>query len=127
MSIFPNHPLRSTFAGGIAMLRPRHSRLILAATVVLSITIWSACNNTNAAQAVVALDSGKIPVTTKSEDARKEFLQGQSLADRLLGQESLQHFDQAIALDPDFASAEMARAASSPTTQDFFDHLKKAV
>jgi tetratricopeptide (TPR) repeat protein len=109
------------------MLRPRHSRLILAATVVLSITIWSACNNTNAAQAVVALDSGKIPVTTKSEDARKEFLQGQSLADRLLGQESLQHFDQAIALDPDFASAEMARAASSPTTQDFFDHLKKAV
>jgi tetratricopeptide (TPR) repeat protein len=110
------------------MLRPRHSSFILVVIVALSTAMLSACNKTNdAGQPTVATDGGKIPVTTKSEDARKEFLQGQSLADRLLGQESLQHFDQAIALDPDFASAEMARAASSPTTQEFFEHLKKAV
>jgi tetratricopeptide (TPR) repeat protein len=110
------------------MFRPRHSGFILAAIVVMSTAILSACNKTNSdVQAGVASDAGKIPVTTKSEDARKEFLQGQSMADRLLGQESLQHFDQAIALDPDFASAELARANNSPTAQEFFDHLKKAI
>jgi tetratricopeptide (TPR) repeat protein len=93
---------------------------------MLCTALLSACNKTNAAQAIVSLD-GKIPVTTKSEDARTEFLQAQSLSDRLLANDSLQHFDRAIALDPDFASAEMARAANSPTAQEFFDHLKKAV
>ena len=53
---------------------------------------------------------GKIPVTTKSEDARKEFLQGRDLSEKLLAQDSVQHFDKAIALDPEFASAELARA-----------------
>jgi tetratricopeptide (TPR) repeat protein len=110
------------------MLRPRHAGFILAAIVVLGTAMLSACNKSNdAGQSVSASDGGKIPVTTKSEEARKEFLEGQSLADRLLGQESLQHFDKAIALDPDFASAEMARSANSPTAQEFFDHLKKAV
>ncbi len=69
---------------------------------------------------------GKIPITSSSEDARKEFLQGRDLADRLLGQESLQHFDRAIALDPDFASAELARANNSPTAKEFFAHQLKA-
>ncbi len=44
-----------------------------------------------------------------------------------LGQESLQHFDKAIALDPEFASAELARANNSPTRKEFFEHLDKAV
>src|SRR5207245_2926095 len=40
---------------------------------------------------------------------------------------SLQHFEKAVALDPQFASAELARANSSPTAKEFFEHLKKAV
>src|SRR5205085_2294302 len=72
-------------------------------------------------------ESGKIPVTTASEDARKEFLQGRDMAERLLAQDSLQHFDKAISLDPNFASAELGRANASPTAKEFFDHLKKAV
>ena len=72
-------------------------------------------------------DANKIPVTTKSSDARSEFLQGQDLADRLLLQQSLAHFDKAIELDPAFASAELARANASNTAKDFFDHLNKAV
>ena len=107
------------------MLRPRPTGFILAAMVVLSAAMLSACNNSNQpGQTAAASAGGKIPVTTKSEEARKEFLQGQSMADRLLGQESIQHFDQAIALDPDFASAELARANNSPTAQEFFLHLK---
>jgi tetratricopeptide (TPR) repeat protein len=70
---------------------------------------------------------GKIPVTTSSEEARKEFLQGRDLAERLLAQDSIQHFDKAIALDPNFALAELGRANASQTAKEFFDHLKKAV
>jgi tetratricopeptide (TPR) repeat protein len=72
-------------------------------------------------------DGGKIPITTSSEEARKEFLTGRDLSERLLAQESLPHFDKALALDPEFASAELARAVSSPTTKEFFEHQKKAV
>ncbi|HWN08491.1 MAG TPA: tetratricopeptide repeat protein [Pyrinomonadaceae bacterium] len=71
--------------------------------------------------------SGKIPVTTSSEEARKEFLQGRDLAEKLRIQDSIQHFDKAISLDPNFALAELNRAQVSPTGTEFFDHLKKAV
>ena len=74
-----------------------------------------------------AADSGKIPITTKSEEARNEFLQGRDLSERLLAQDALQHFDKVLALDPEFASAELARANASPTAKEFFDHLAKAV
>jgi len=71
--------------------------------------------------------NGKIPITTSSEEARKEFLAGRDVFEKLLAQESLKHFDKAIALDPNFASAELARANSAPTAKDFFAHLNKAV
>lgn len=79
-------------------------------------------NNPNAGSA-----SGKIPVTTTSEDARKEFLQGRDLQEKLLIQDSIAHYDKAISLDANFAMAEMNRAQVSPTGKEFFDHLKKAV
>lgn len=72
-------------------------------------------------------ESGKIPVTTTSEEARKEFLQGRDLAEKLQVQDSIQHFDKAITLDPGFALAELNRANVSPTGKEFFDHLEKAV
>src|SRR5882762_1050659 len=85
-----------------------------------------ACNKTGGRPAMASSSDGKIPITSSSEDAKKEFLQGRDLADRLLGQESLQHFDRAIVLDPDFASAELARANNSPTAKEFFAHQLKA-
>lgn len=106
-----------------------HRTLARIALIALTTLVWSACNGagnkTNSAAA--SSDGGKIPITTKSEEARNEFLQGRDLSERLLAPESLQHFDKAIALDPDFASAEMARANNSATAQDFFDHLNRAV
>ena len=71
--------------------------------------------------------SGKIAVTTSSEDARKEFLAGRDLSEKLRLTDSIQHFDKAISLDPNFALAELNRANVSPTANEFFDHLKKAV
>ena len=55
----------------------------------------------------------RIPVTTSSAEAREAYLKGRDLSERLLGQESLQHFDKALSLDPEFASAELARANRS--------------
>ncbi|MEP6636792.1 MAG: tetratricopeptide repeat protein, partial [Acidobacteriota bacterium] len=81
----------------------------------------------NKPSTVAASDNGKIPVTTSNEAARKEFLQGRDLAEKLLIQDSIQHFDKAIALDPNFALAEQNRAGVSPTAKEFFEHLKKAV
>jgi tetratricopeptide (TPR) repeat protein len=71
--------------------------------------------------------AGKIPITTSSEEARKEFLQGRDLNEKLLIQDSIAHFDKAISLDPNFAWAELSRANVSPTGKEFFEHLKKAV
>ena len=107
-----------------------HERTRFASIVVLvvSTAIWVACNKTSSnVSAAASSDGGKIPITTKSEDARNEFLQGRALADKLLGHDSLQHFDKAIALDAEFASAELARANNSATAKEFFEHLNKAV
>ena len=74
-----------------------------------------------------SLDDGKIPITTASEEARKEFLKGRELADNLQATMSVQHFDKAISLDPAFASAYLSRANASLTAKEFFANLKEAV
>jgi tetratricopeptide (TPR) repeat protein len=103
-------------------------RFLLASAVLMSAVTWSACNKSEspAASAAPGADN-KIPITTKSEDAKKEYLQGRDLSERLLGQESLVHFQKAVDLDPEFASAELALANNAPTTKEVFEHLNKAV
>jgi tetratricopeptide (TPR) repeat protein len=103
-----------------------HARFSWLAIVALA--GLAACNSgSDTTKPAASADNAKVPVTTKSEDARKEFLQGQSLADKLQVQDSIAHFDKAISLDPDFASAELARANAAATPHEFFDHIKKAV
>lgn len=109
------------------MLRNKTVQVLLAAILIISAAASTACNQTSGKTSSAAASGGKLPVTTRSEQAKQEFLQGRDLSERLLGQESLQHFDKALSLDPEFASAEMARANNSPTAKEFFDHLKKAV
>ena len=77
--------------------------------------------------ATARADGDKIPVTTSSDEAKKEFMLGRDLAEKLLIQDSIQHYDKAIALDSSFATAELNRATSSPTAREFFEHLNKAV
>ncbi|MGA8215124.1 MAG: tetratricopeptide repeat protein [Candidatus Sulfotelmatobacter sp.] len=110
-------------------MRPRKPSLfVLTLTLALSLAGSTACNKAREGQvSAAASDTAKIPITTSSEEAKKEFLLGRDLSDRLLGQESLQHFDKAVVLDPDFASAELALAVNAATAKDFFDHQKKAM
>ena len=104
------------------------TRSVLVATLVLIVSTWTACSKTSAGgNTTPSSDASKVAITTKSNDARAEFLQGRDLSEKLLAQDSLQHFDKAIALDPDFATAELARANNSPTAKEFFEHLNKAV
>jgi tetratricopeptide (TPR) repeat protein len=103
------------------------SRYLLATVVALSLAASSACNQAKNISASSSSEGGKIPITTKSEEARNEFLQGRALAERLLAQDSLAHFDRAIVLDPEFAAAELARCNASPTAKEFFEHQQKAV
>jgi hypothetical protein len=107
-------------------MRSNHCNRLVLALLVLATGTWSACEKTNT-EGASAGAAGKIPITTKSEDARKEFLLGRDLSEKLQAQDSVQHFDKAIALDPEFASAELARANAGATAGEFFDHLNKAV
>lgn len=111
----------------------RHSRYIGPAALLLGALIFSACEPvepnraTSSAPAGANATTGKIPVTTSSEEARKEFLAGRNLSEKLRITDSIAHYDKAISLDPNFALAELTRAQVSPTAKEFFDHLKKAV
>src|SRR4051812_12849260 len=101
---------------------------LLTAVLALAVVAVTGCTNMEENKGPVATrtesTAGKIPVTTTSDEARKEFLQGRDLAEKLLIQDSIQHFDKAISLDPSFAIAELNRANVSPTAVEFFDHLK---
>jgi tetratricopeptide (TPR) repeat protein len=114
-------------------MRRQDSMLFLFAAALALCAALSGCTTTNevantpAPTPAASQGDGKIPVTTSSEEARKEFQQGRDMAERLLAQDSLQHFDKAISLDPNFALAELGRANASQSAKEFFDHLKKAV
>ncbi len=114
-------------------MRSSNGLLLISIVILLSFIALTGCSNveggktsSDAASKTTAA-VGKIPNTTSSEEARKEFLTGRDLAERLLIQDSTQHYDKAIALDPNFALAELGRANSAPTAKEFFEHLKKAV
>src|SRR6476619_7322266 len=116
-----------------APMRYRPTLLLL--PLITAIIAFSGCTNvetanknsasTDPSNATAA--AGKIPITTSSEEARKEFIQGRDLNEKLLVQDSIAHYDKAISLDANFAYAELNRAGVSPTGKEFFDHLKKAV
>ena len=102
---------------------------LLLATFVVAVVLCGCQMDGNKTSAApdTSVKNGKIPVTTASEEARKEFLAGRDLAEKLRITDSIAHYDKALALDPNFALAELNRAQSSPTAKEFFEHLKKAV
>ena len=102
-------------------------------TIAITILCMVGCQQAETSQATSnttttpASNADKIPITTSSEEARKEYLAGRDLQEKLRVTDSIQHFDKAISLDPNFALAELNRAQVSPTGKEFFEHLNKAV
>jgi tetratricopeptide (TPR) repeat protein len=72
-------------------------------------------------------DSGKVPVTTSSAQARQQYLKGRALGENLRAHDSREFLSQAAAKDPGFALAHYSLALNAPTAKDFFTHLKQAV
>jgi len=112
-------------------MRNAHLRTSFVIALLISALAFTACQQVEPNKATASTDknaaAGKIAITTSSEEARKEFLAGRDLSEKLRITDSIAHFDKALALDPNFALAELNRANVSPTAKEFFDHLKKAV
>ncbi len=72
-------------------------------------------------------DSGKVPVTTSSSQARQQYLKGRTLGENLRAHDSRQFLTEAATKDPGFALAHYSLALNAPTAKEFFAHLKQAV
>ena len=71
--------------------------------------------------------SAKIPVSTVSEGALRDYRKGLELFNRLRAQESIAYFQKAIAADSNFAMAYLNLSLVTPSAKGFFENLNKAV
>lgn len=74
-----------------------------------------------------AQNTGKIPITTRSDEARTLFLRARVLSETLKLHEAHALFQQAVKLDPTFAMGEYYLASTAPTAKALSDHLRKAL
>jgi tetratricopeptide (TPR) repeat protein len=72
-------------------------------------------------------ERGKIPVTTKSEVARRLYIKGLEYADQLRFLEAREQFQQAVVEDPGFGMAYYYIALNSPTPKAFRTNMERAV
>lgn len=72
-------------------------------------------------------DSGDIPVTTVSEEARTLFLQGRDAWEVGRNDEARGFFDRAIDADPAFVQAYLLRARTATSPQDWKRHADLAI
>ena len=69
---------------------------------------------------------GKIPLTTKNEEARAAYLKGRDLFERLKFADSRDQFKRAVELDPTFAMGLLQLANTLPTVREFNETIAKA-
>jgi tetratricopeptide (TPR) repeat protein len=70
--------------------------------------------------------SGKMPVTTSSEEARQLYLKGRDLSEKLRATDARQYYQQAVAKDPNFALGHVGLANTSGTNKEFIDAVTRA-
>src|SRR5262245_3801343 len=68
----------------------------------------------------------KIPITTRWQEAREEYLKGRDLVEKLRATDARAHFQKAADADRDFALARLGLANSAPSAKAFFAALKEA-
>jgi tetratricopeptide (TPR) repeat protein len=90
-------------------------------------TAYISCLAAMAAGHVAAQTTGKIPITTRSDQARTLFLRARTLSETLMPHDAHALFQQAVALDPSFAMGEYYLASTAPTAKEVSDHLQKAL
>lgn len=69
----------------------------------------------------------RIPITTSSEEARKLYLEGRDLAEKLRATDAKARFEKAVAKDPSFALGYLGLANTAGTAKEFFEAVNRAV
>src|SRR3954465_4020899 len=69
----------------------------------------------------------KMTITAASDEARKLYVDGRDLLERLRATDSRQRFEQAVAKDPNFALAYVGLANTAGTNREFVDAVTRAV
>lgn len=88
----------------------------LSTAILLAIILFTGCS----------IENGKIPITTNSQEAKELYVKGLSLNDRLRGQEAVAYFEDAIALDSNFAMAYIGLAYAQDIVSQVYPLLQKA-
>jgi tetratricopeptide (TPR) repeat protein len=71
-------------------------------------------------------ESGKIPISTSSCEAKENYIKGRGLAENLQNQEALIFFEKAIEQDSNFAMAYFGAAMAQPEAGQLFEYLNKS-
>ena len=71
--------------------------------------------------------AGKVPITTRSDEARQLYLKGRDFVERLRFTDGRKFYAEAAAKDADFALAQVGLANSAGTAREFFEAAKAAV
>ncbi len=79
------------------------------------------------AAAASARAADRIPITTRSAEAKQLYLEGRDLAEKLRATDARVRFEKAAAMDAEFALAQVGLANTSGTAKDFFAALERAV
>lgn len=98
---------------------------------LLLLALVSACDRggsrTETAGATASAAAGAVPITTASDDARRLYVEGRDLTEKLRAHDGRKLYRQAVEADPSFAMAHYQLAINAATAKDFFDHIKHAV
>lgn len=87
--------------------------------ILAALALMAGCSST-------PVDDGKVPITTKSEKAREQFVQARDFSERLRGVEALALLKRAVEQDSQFAQGYLLLAQVSPGAGEFFANLDKA-
>lgn len=74
-----------------------------------------------------AASKDKIPITTSSEEARRLYLMGRDLAEKLRATDARASYEQAVAADRGFALGYVGLANTAPTGKAFFEAVRQAI
>jgi hypothetical protein len=96
-------------------------------STALAIVISAGAYATGTATAASGQAPMAIPISTQSATARDEFLRGLHDLDVERFVTARQHFDRAIAADPNFALGHLYAAFDAPSVASYRNHLDEAV
>ncbi len=95
----------------------RNGLIIIGTAVLLMLFFVLFCTN----------GSNKIPNTTSSAEALEKYFKGRELLERFRNPEASEYFEDAIKIDSNFAMAHLLLSFTQSSTQNYIDHINKAI